>query len=85
MRWREMEMHKFNRMQPPFANLLDFEEPEWKPKPSPPQLRKPRLIAEDGDFAYVKDEFTVYVHETDPNAIQGIGEMIVFRMGRKRR
>jgi hypothetical protein len=66
-----------NRTLPPFANLLDFEEPEWKPKPSPPQLQRPVLITEDGDFAYITDEFTVNLSPVDPNAIRGIGKTIV--------
>jgi hypothetical protein len=66
-----------------FPDLFEAEwrEDEWttRRRPSPPQLQRPLLITEDGEFAYIKDEFTVYVGETDPNAIQGMGKGIIFR------
>jgi hypothetical protein len=37
------------------------------------------LIAEDGEFAYISDEFTVNLSAVDPNAVHGIGKTIVIR------
>jgi hypothetical protein len=37
------------------------------------------LIAEDGEFAYITDEFTVNLSDVDPNAVRGIGKKIVIR------
>jgi hypothetical protein len=66
-----------NRGREWFSDLLDPPPPDHPPLPPP--LSRPLLIWEDGDFAYITDEFTVRVAEADPNAIHGIGKTIVMR------
>jgi hypothetical protein len=70
----ERAMQSNNRGREWFTDLLDPPEPTT---PSPPQLTRPVLIWEDGDFAYISDEFSVRVSDTDPNAVKGIGRRIV--------
>jgi hypothetical protein len=53
---------------------------EWKPPEPPP--RRPTLVTEDGKFAEIAEEFTVYVSVADPNAVKGFGQGIRFRRRR---
>ena len=58
---------------------LDEIERRRQAPPSPPQPTRPVLITEDGEFARIAEEFTVYLSKTDPNAVRGMGQWITFR------
>jgi len=60
------------------ANEWLREPPLRPPEPVPPQLRRPMLVAEDGQFVGAV-EFTVWVAERDHNAVKGLGQRIIFR------
>jgi len=62
-----------------YDRLDEIERRHRQAPPSPPQPSKPVLITEDGEFACIAEEFTVYLSKTDPNAVRGMGQWITFR------